>query len=665
MTKRQTRPGIHPQFNLGRFTSEEKKILNNLSTTLFLTSSGCDIRINAARYEYFLAKLPEGLAESFNLEREVVCVFSSYDRFEPRLLEVFNKAEEGLSRSRVESICRVLISRDDKAEESVKTILRSDPEQPVIVPFTYRELQSSDLSALVFNRFRKHFYSRDLFDFLSPLKSELFFFGRDQLVLDLIARHNSGEHSGLFGLRKSGKTSIVYAVERALDVSQGRYVSIDCESPSVHKLRWNELLLKLVTAYRDKIRSKVPIAGDARYDEKNAADSFEADITTVFSSKKRVLTLFIFDEIERITPGTASSEHWNKELDFIYFWQTLRAFFQRNPAVFTYMLVGTNPNSVEKTKINGHENPLYSSVPSIYIPSFTLDQTRDMTGTLAKYVGLNFDDLVFARLTEDYGGHPFLIRQACSYLNKHCPGERPLAVDKPLYKDLMKAFSRDASSYLEMIVEVLREFYLDEYQMLKFLALNDEEAFLELAKGDPTLTKHLLGYGLIQQNGNRYAFCIDILARYLAEEAKYERVNLSSDQRRSEVSERRNLLEMRLRIVLKNALRLAYGKNAQERALAAVPENRRKDLSKLDLESLLAREGSPLFFLDLINIITREWDKVQNIFEDDKPKILTMLQEVNSKGRPDAHAKLISDDDFSLLRVYFNRLESLLEPWMQ
>jgi len=240
-----------------------------------------------------------------------------------------------------------------------------------------------------------------------------------------------------------------------------------------------------------------------------------------------------------------------------------------------------------------------------------------------------------------------------------------LVVDKPLYKDLMKEFSRDASSYLEMIIEVLREFYPDEYHMLKFLALNDEEAFLELAKGDPTLTRHLLGYGLIQQNGNRYAFCIDILARYLSEEAKYERANLSSEKRRSEVSERRNLLEMRLRTVLKNALRLAYGKNAQEKILAAVPENRRKDLSRLDLESLLAREGSPLFFLDLINIITREWDKIQNIFEDDKSKIIAMLQEVNSKGRPDAHAKSISDDDFSLLRIYFNRLDDVLEPWMQ
>jgi len=108
MAQRKTRPGIHPQFNLGRFTSEEKRILRNLSSTLFLTSSGCDIRINAARYEYFLAKLPEGLAESFNLEREVICVLSSYDKCEPRLLDVFNKAEKGLSRSRVESICRVL-----------------------------------------------------------------------------------------------------------------------------------------------------------------------------------------------------------------------------------------------------------------------------------------------------------------------------------------------------------------------------------------------------------------------------------------------------------------------------------------------------------------------------------------------------------------------------
>ena len=83
----------------------------------------------------------------------------------------------------------------------------------------------------------------------------------------MVNRHKSGEHTGLFGLRKSGKTSIIYAVERTLSASGERYVSLDCESPSVHKLRWNELLEKLIGEYHSASQSKIKLNTANRYDE--------------------------------------------------------------------------------------------------------------------------------------------------------------------------------------------------------------------------------------------------------------------------------------------------------------------------------------------------------------------------------------------------------------
>ena len=227
----------------------EQKILQKLSGEFFLTGGG---RINLLRsqYAYFMMKPTSVFTEMFNIERELLCVFSSYENFEPRTLDAFHIAQNELADLRVETICRVLISNDQAIETKIESLLKTDPEQPIVIPFTYSELSGNYDNYFIRNRFRQHFYSRDLFSFLSPLKKDLYFFGRSNLIQELINRHRSGEHTGLFGLRKSGKTSIVYAIERHLSANNELYLSIDCESPSIHKLRWYELLQKIVLEFK-------------------------------------------------------------------------------------------------------------------------------------------------------------------------------------------------------------------------------------------------------------------------------------------------------------------------------------------------------------------------------------------------------------------------------
>ncbi len=665
MAQTHVRSGIHPKFNIDSFSEDERKIIKNLSKDWYVTSSGNKIRLAASTYDYFLMKPTMRFSEMFNIEREIICVFSSYEHFEPRTLDAFSVAEKSLSELRAESICKILISNDSDIEDKINSLLKADPEQPIIVPFTYNELLIKHDEHFVQNRFRKHFYSRNLFDFLSPLKSDLYFFGRSQLVQEIVNRHRSSEHTGLFGLRKSGKTSIIYAVERTLSNTGQRFISIDCESPSIHKLRWNELLEKIVYLYHKTVQSKVKLDTSSRYLEKTAADSFEEDIKKIYNSKKKQSTLFIFDEIERLTPGTASSTHWRDTEDFIYFWQTLRGFYQRNPDVFTYMLVGTNPSCVEHAVLVGHDNPLFASIPCQYVPSFSVEQVHEMVYKLGKYVGLNFDELIFSKLTDDFGGHPFLIRQACSVIHNEYKGERPVTVDKALYEKTKKQFIENSSHYLNMVIQVLKDWYGDEYEMLKYLAQGDTKTFLELAQDNSEFTTHLIGYGLIQHSANGYAFNIEAVKEYMSHEHKYERINLTEQEKVEEISRRRNMLEKNLRKIVKNSLKMKFGqKKALEKLFASLPEKRRDTLNSFSFDEIMEIDSSPLFFLELKNIINREWDSFQNIFEMEKDKVLLMLDEINSVGRPEAHAKNIEQSDFEQMRLYFNKLEPILEDWI-
>src|SRR5262249_47967912 len=155
--------GMHRQFVVERFDADEQKIIRKLAREWYLTNSGHHIKIAASSYDYFLMKPTQAFAEMFNLDRELIVVFSPYQTFEPRTLDAFDQAEKQLSDLRTETVCKVLISKDILVESKIDALLKTDPEQPIVIPFSYAELLSQYDDFFLRNRFRKHFYTRDLF----------------------------------------------------------------------------------------------------------------------------------------------------------------------------------------------------------------------------------------------------------------------------------------------------------------------------------------------------------------------------------------------------------------------------------------------------------------------------------------------------------------------
>jgi hypothetical protein len=654
-----TNPGYHKQFLLKRFNADQRAILDRLKENWYLTSAGETISIAQSSYDYFLMKPTARTTEMFNIEREIVCVFSDYDNFETRSLDAFDHAARRLTKLRAESVCCVLIARFPGVEGKVDALLKSDPEHPIVVPFTYAELKNKDADSVVVQRFRSHFYTRDLFAFLSPLKKDTYFFGRSNLINEIVNQYKSGEHASLFGLRKSGKTSIVYAIQRRLEADEGSVISIDCESPAVHKLSWFELLQKIVGMYREARGSKAKI-DSAPYDDKTGAERFEREMSALFSSRKASSTLIIFDEIERLTPGTASSPHWREGSDFIYFWQTMRAFYQMHPGVFSYMVVGTNPNCIEAPSLVGHENPIYASIKSQYVPPFSVSQVREMVSKLGDYMGLKFEESLYAMLTNDLGGHPFLIRQMCSFLHSKAVSARPVQITRAFYTKHREEFTLRAADHLDMMVHVLRDWYPDEYEMLRMLACGETEQFAAWADDSPALTRHLLGYGLIEGGSGSYCLTLDSLGDLMKKRHVFQRMNLSIEEKVAEVSLRRNRVEKALRQIVRLTLRAQKGEaKAAEMVLQSVPEKRRPGLVGLSTLELLNADSSPLFFLELVSVFKREWGSFVNVIQIDKDRFINALEDIN-RWRVDAHAKSIDEDDFAQVRLHFKRIEAVL-----
>lgn len=377
------------------------------------------------------------------------------------------------------------------------------------------------------------------------------------------------------------------------------------------------------------------------------------------SNKKVSFLALLFDEVERISFGTASSSHWNDDRDFLHFWQAIRYGFQSSNSPYSFLIVGTNPSAVEKIKIFESDNPLFGNVEKRFIPMFTDEQVKEMVDDLGSIMGVHIDNECKAKLYADFGGHPFLTRYACSYI-ANSSKDRPLEVDRTIYANGVSKFATESDAYVQSIVGLLEDEYPEEFEMLKYLGSGDLASFRFLADSDPSLVEHLLGYEIVCKGTADFFFRIGLVERYF-ERAQRPSGLLSPEERISEISRRRNLLERRMRHFIAQVIKVSVPKNKRvERILSRVVERRRAELTQQSFESLFDEGASPLFFDELKAIVLAEWQLFQNALEMEKTEFEYHMNVIN-RARSDAHAKNIDDKGFDKWRVSIGELEGRLD----
>ncbi|MBW4428789.1 MAG: hypothetical protein KME50_31285 [Nostoc desertorum CM1-VF14] len=678
------KPGIHVKANenLIYFTEEEKKIVRKFSEEWYVTGAG-NFKINQrSEYRYFLIKATQIYQEMFGFERELIVIFSPYETFQPRSIDAIDSLYDSVLKKyqalRIERICSIIISRDKQVEEKIRKILKESQESQVIIPISYTEIINNTEVHFLQNKFKNNFYTRNLFDFQSPLRKDLYFFGRTDLINKIGNRHFSNENSGLFGLRKSGKTSFIYALQRQMNRVNAASILISCDDPSFQNRRWNECLHYILFRIKKECKLSVQLQAEENYTEKNAAIIFEDDLLKIYKAINKKSILIIFDEIERITFKISSSSHWNYGKDFIYFWQTLRTKFHKMENVFSYLLVGTNPSCIETSKItvkendiiqnnkiieNQYDNPIFNSIPIEYLERFDISQTKEMVGKLGNFMGLSFEESIYSKLTDDYGGHPFLIRQVCSVIHQQNKQNIPVKIDRIMYSLAKDEFEKyGASRYIQMMLDVLLEFYPDEYIMLESLAIGDISFFKSFANESPEYTAHLKGYGIISQNLDNYDFKIDIAKQYLENKNKYKKLHLTNEEMLQEISQRRNSLEPKLRNIIRMQLSGRYGQSKAKEIVLSIIKNSKKEYDNLPYKDLFDPDQVNIYFDKLKQIVNKEWSIFEHIF-DNKNQFDSNMTIVND-NRADAHAKEITTSKMIIFRESIGWLEEHVDKFL-
>ncbi len=622
------------------------------------------------------------------MNREIVVVFSDYVSFEPRCLDVasavYNEIE---SKLRLDRGCHIIISHDDRVEEKLVSWLKDSNVDQIVVPFTYRELLADTVTPeIVKDRFRKYLFDTDLFATAQPIQNDIFFFGRRDYLQDIVSKCKNGIHSGVFGLRRSGKTSMLYGVRNQLRQQGYTTVFIPCES-ELSNLDWRAALCKVVV---DIYQETGVDASDIRESDYRSADVstyFEEDMNHCLTGRNQPITL-MFDEIEAITFGVTQGEKatdvWLDGGNFIRFWNQIKGYYSKFPNRISILVAGTNPmiNDVPVIGERKTPNPMFGQLSSsnqgAYLPAFAIEDTKNMVNTLGAYMGICFDEYTIAKLTSDCGGHPYLMRILCSYINKYARGKnmkRPCVITQAIYDKAAQEFEKtsDATSFFWMILTILMTSYINEFNTLKFLALGQED-IISQTQGREAL-QHLLGYGLVECNQGNYAIRYNAVSRFLRGEYRFERQGMTVEEQKEEITIRINKAEIGLRKVVRNTLRTAFGPVTAKQKVITAMEGRRDAVNKqdvkkaetLDYNQLFDTSQNKMYFSLLQTIILSNLSAFVNVFEGQTEDTIRKNLTVINKARrcPDhsytEDSEKWSWEDFLEFREAISWLEDYLK----
>jgi Cdc6-like AAA superfamily ATPase len=400
---------------------------------------------------------------------------------------------------------------------------RLDADQDrIIIGFSSTELLRDSDPWLLRKRFSNTLFARDLFDMKQALVADTYFFGRQGFVLDLLDRFKRGENIGLYGLRKTGKTSALFKLRRVIASEKaGAVVYVDAQDPAVYSLRWWELLSQIKDTAATNARVTLPHPLNRPFTEQTALtrtrQAFDEIISKLRGAAPRLL--IIIDEVEHLYPNLALSDHWKQ--DFLPLWKLLRA-IQTQERRMSILIAGVNSQVSEQPTVLDQDNPLFSLVGTRYIPSFSSQETREMVQTLGRRMGIIFEGKACDYLTGRYGGHPLLVRLACSWehhsrLDQELL-ERPITITEDALRLSEAEREQELLYYARHILDVLRLWYPEEYQILSLLAAEDHKEFEAYALELPESIKHLRAYGLLEKAGTTLS--IGLLTKFLKIESR-------------------------------------------------------------------------------------------------------------------------------------------------
>lgn len=446
-----------------------------------------------------LVRFSGAIEAAFGFTREVCFFYSPYAELQIR---TFKAAKESLSHIPREVTPDMLFiwSPDPRLREKLDDWSSSNF---LAVPLT---ADVGDDSIALISLIRDYIFSRDLFYETTPVRGDRFF-GRQRLLQSLRDDVRNHRVSGLFGLRKSGKTSVLSQLSLSIAGPSTIVVLRDLESlPSpptdpvpdlIRDLR-EDLALRLA-------ETDQPEGGIASAGGDIDPTSFKREMQTTLRSlaTRGINLVLLLDEIEYLTPADRIDIAEGDLPSVAQFLGALRSLVQENPN-FTFMLSGLASGIVESGRLYGRPNPLFSWAKSNFLAPFERREADDLALSVGRKMGIGIDEGALEAFYDASGGHAFLYRHLASHVVRGLPLDSfHRRITRANVLASLEGWRLLVAGNLKEMLDHVKRYYPDEAFLLDVLR-EEPELFASMARDAPLALGHLLSLGLVKQNGREY-----------------------------------------------------------------------------------------------------------------------------------------------------------------
>lgn len=529
-------------------------------------------------------------------------------------------------------------------EKSVLGLNNNTKMNRIVVPFLNDDLKFDHDGNDLFKRLRRSAINNDLFNIRQPIKSDDMFFGRTAIISEIRNKLRQSENIGIFGLRRMGKTSLTLKLERMMRSKQFELIFVNAEGPEIYSLRWWQLL--------ELIAKKMGADVKSSYSESNGAKRFSSFVDSLGGDVQYII---VVDEIEHITPLNPNAPHW--ATDFIDMWKTIRAVHTRNRNI-AFIISGVNGLVAEKPTFNNIDNPLFNWFIPQYMSGMSEEEIDIMVNSLGKYMGLKFTADACHYLNVRFGGHPMLIRIACSELHASFGKDYdiPKIVNKSHFEAISDKIDMELDSFFTQILYQIEKWYPEEFQMLIMLGKGDLKNYNEMAEEWPEYAYHLQRYNLVGHTGEikipSMKEAINRRARSLERKKQVETADEIPNPMEIELNKMasigkiRNEFEILIKRLIKRHLKMQYGTQSWgQKIVDHQVSHDKKKLQGIDADTLL---DEWLYLKDIKNILDKEWGRFTSLSASRKENSISkqdMLSFIDhlDNNRHDAHAKVVDE----------------------
>jgi hypothetical protein len=439
----------------------------------------------------------------FDAHLEIQLVYAEYTEVEPRLLELIQRR----------------IAPNARLDHGLIMIASLDPDVERLLRRRRGEFAAIDLylaglgatSPDIRHRMSEVLTTVDHYDMTTPIHDPGGFFGRAEEFQQIISAIERGQSVGIFGLRKTGKTSLLNFVAGRRREGGHPVVWVDVSGLSDA----DDFRVRILEQTWRRVADLMPDRGSLprlrtlnRHGELKVSLEllrvhWLRDLESLSQQLGQRLEVFI-DEIDQLYPERSFLGETAGDLLLVL--TQMRGMIQSASVGSGMVLVcaGVDPALFERPlRSSGADNLVYKLVRLMFLAPLTRDEMAEMVRDLGRRMGVRVrDHEVIDFLFDEYGGHALLTRKACSLACKQrsrdeIPWHMPLEVVREA------AAQKGEGTPAQQAGEILSSFgewFPDEAGLLHELWSADAEE-RELGRmlydEDPGRIKHAGPYGLV------------------------------------------------------------------------------------------------------------------------------------------------------------------------